>query len=77
MSKKDEYVVKMKKQLDAWSTDIDQLQVKAAADDSWEKLKGESERVWGAPAPRPPEESLTYHANEEVMKCQTRERRKN
>jgi len=82
MSKKDEFVAKMKKQLDDWSTDIDELQVKAnlakadvkvkyeeqiaglrrkrqeadlklndikaAADDSWEKLKGESERVWGA-----------------------------
>jgi hypothetical protein len=82
MSKKDEYVAKMKKQLDDWSTDIDELQVKAslakaeakvkyeeqiaalrkkrqeadlklneikaAAEDSWEKLRGESERVWGA-----------------------------
>jgi len=30
MSKKDEYVQKMKKQLDDWSTEIDQLQVKAS-----------------------------------------------
>ena len=82
MSKKDEYVEKMKKQLDGWSTDIDELQVKAslakaelktryeeqiadlrkkrqegesrlnqikaAADDSWETLKNETERTWGA-----------------------------
>lgn len=82
MTKKDEYVEKMKKQLDAWSTDIDELQVKAnlakaelktkyeeqiadlrrkraegeaklgqvqrAAEDSWEKLKGETEKALGA-----------------------------
>jgi predicted nucleic acid-binding Zn-ribbon protein len=30
MSKKDEYVEKMKKQLDSWSTDIDELQVTAS-----------------------------------------------
>src|SRR4030042_6473112 len=30
MSRKDEYVAKMKKQLDDWSTDIDELQVKAS-----------------------------------------------
>jgi predicted nucleic acid-binding Zn-ribbon protein len=30
MSKKDEYVAKMKKQLDDWNTSIDELQVKAS-----------------------------------------------
>jgi hypothetical protein len=78
MSKKNEYVEKMKKQLDDWNTDIDTLQVRAnlakaelkvkykeqiaelrkkrqagqgklneiaaAAGDSWEHLKGETER---------------------------------
>ena len=82
MSKKNEYVEKMKKQLDDWNTDIDMLQVKAnlakaelkvkyegqiaelrkkrqegetklhaieaAAEDSWEHLKGETERTLGA-----------------------------
>lgn len=82
MSKKNEYVAKMKKQLDDWNTDIDTLQVKAnlakadlkvkygeqiselrkkrqegerklndikaAAEDSWEHLKGETERTLGA-----------------------------
>ena len=82
MSKKNEYVDKMKMQLDDWNKDIDTLQVKAnlakaelkvkyneqiaelrkrrqegerklneikaAADDSWEHLKGESERTLSA-----------------------------
>jgi predicted nucleic acid-binding Zn-ribbon protein len=82
MPSKNEYVEKMKKQLDDWNTDIDTLQVKAnlakaelkvkygeqiaelrkkrhdaegklnaiksAADDSWEHLKGETERTLNA-----------------------------
>jgi hypothetical protein len=82
MPSKNEYVEKMKKQLDDWNTDIDTLQVKSnlakaevkvkygeqvaelrkkrqeaerklneiksAADDSWEHLKGETERTVSA-----------------------------
>ena len=82
MPNKNEYVEKMKKQLDDWNKDIDTLQVKAnlakaelivkygeqvaelrkkrqeaerklneiksAADDSWEHLKGETERTLNA-----------------------------
>jgi len=82
VSRKDEYVGKMKKQLDDWNKDIDALQAKAnqakadlkatyekqiaelhkarqeaerklseiksAAEDSWENLKGETERTINA-----------------------------
>jgi predicted nucleic acid-binding Zn-ribbon protein len=82
MSKKNEYVERMKKQLDDWNTDIDTLQVRAnlakaelkvkyeeqitelrkkretgerklneieaAAEDSWEHMKGETERTLSA-----------------------------
>ena len=43
MSKKDEYVAKMKKQLDDWSTDIDELQVKASLAKAELKVKYEEQ----------------------------------
>ena len=43
MSKKDEYVAQMKKQLDDWSTDIDALQVKASLAKAEVKVKYEEQ----------------------------------
>jgi hypothetical protein len=43
MSRKDEYIAKMKKQLDDWSTDIDELQVKASLAKAELKVKYEEQ----------------------------------
>jgi hypothetical protein len=43
MSRKDEYVAKMKKQLDDWSTGIDELQVKASLAKAELKVKYEQQ----------------------------------